>query len=74
MKRPSWSKYYAYLVKNGHAFEANLVATRHSNPTEKLRGLSALVQRGHSVRTGMFSDDLVVDGEKYPWVKLESVK
>lgn len=57
------------------AHVGNLILCWHRRPWTKLRGLALLVSRGHAVRTGQFDlDILVIDGERAPWQRLETVR
>lgn len=59
--------------KMGAGFIANVIATQHSNPARKLKGLVELLKSGHDVRTAELSIDiLIVDGQQFGWEILES--
>ncbi len=56
------------------AFVGNVILNWHGGCRLKLRGLLALVQAGHRVRTGQYClDVLVIDGVQKPWTALMHV-
>lgn len=56
-------------------FVANVIQCWHRKPNIKLKGLLALLNQGKHIQIAPQAIDvLLVDGERFPWANLETVK